>query len=331
MLIDSGSADTTVFSPLCTSCELTTHQAFDYPSSTSFTSTTTSFQTQYGDGTTMSGFLGKDIVHLTGYLATPATQLLAIITSQLKGTGARLYDGILGIGPDPLSFVDGNITPFSNLVKANRIIRPIASVLLIKSSSPQSIVGGGEYRWGGINAPFISGSIVYTPVTSAYYWGVDMPGIYVSGTQMFNPTEPKRAIIDTGTTLVYTSNNAASNIHAQISGSIYNANEGAWYVPCSISSITGYPNIFFEIGNSRWGIPIEDLAFRPSGLNNGLCLSGIQGGSNSFTVLGDVFIKNHCEWKQVISLFHYYQDRNRVLTGILYFTLSPLFVEQISS
>lgn len=249
----------------------------------------------------MSGFLGRDHVQVSSSLSTNSNQLLAIITSQVKGSGARLYDGILGIGPDPLSFVEGNVTPFSSLVKQNKLTRPLVGVALVKRNAATGAPGGGEFRWGAINSNYVSGQIIYTPVTSAYYWGVDVPNIFADNTQMYSPTEPRRAIIDTGTTLIYTSTNVAFNIHNKIAGSSFNQAEGAWYVPCHVSNLPrvgnplGDPNVFFEIGGHRWGVPVTDLAFRSSGRNDGLCVSGIQGGSNSFIVLGDVFIKNRCE------------------------------------
>lgn len=302
MFIDSGSADTTVFDPTCTTCGLATRKAFNHPSSSTFTNANAAFSTAYGDGTTLSGFLGKDIVGLSPGLSTNANQLLGVITSQVKGSGARLYDGILGIGPDQLSFVENNITPFSKLVKESKIIRPLVGIALVKKGTLGNLQGGGEYRWGGINSAYVStGGVIYTPVTSAFYWGVDVPGIYVDNVQMYNPTEPKRAIIDTGTTLVYVSTPVANNIHSKIPGSSFNSPEGAWYVPCSVSNLprtgnaNGDPNVFFEIGGHRWGIPVQDLAFRASGRNDGLCISGIQGGSNSFAILGDVFLKNKCK------------------------------------
>lgn len=250
----------------------------------------------------MNGFLGKDIVQVSSSLSTPANQLLAVIKSQIKGSGARLYDGILGIGPDPLSFVQDNVTPFSHLVKTNKLTRPLVGIALVKKNKLTNAPGGGEFRWGSVNTNYISGSIVYTPVSSAYYWGVDIPGVYMNNIQLYGPGESKRAILDTGTTLVYVSTALVATIHSKIPGSSLNTQEGAWYVPCDVSSLPrpgnllGDPNVFFDIGGRKWGIPVQDVAFRTSGRNDGLCVSGIQGGSNQFMVLGDVFIKNHCEY-----------------------------------
>lgn len=297
----------------------------------------------------MNGFLGKDIVQVSSSLSTPSNQLLAVIKSQIKGSGARLYDGILGIGPDPLSFVQDNVTPFSNLVKANKLTRPLVGIALVKKNKLTNAPGGGEFRWGSVNNNYISGSILYTPVTSAYYWGIDIPGVYMNNMQLYGPGESKRAILDTGTTLVYVSTPLAATIHSKIPGSSFNTQEGAWYVPCDVSNLPrpgnllGDPNVFFEIGGRKWGIPIQDVAFRTSGRSDGLCVSGIQGGSNQFMVLGDVFIKNHCEFSsfprfrfqslcgfhsfagaRMLLLLTYYRPHLVPISVLLAFLLSPV-------
>jgi len=285
--IDSGSADTVVFDKTCKTCQLNNHTAFDHGASSTFKRSNDTFATQYGDGTTLTGMLAADGVHMSDSLSVPS-QLMALITKRQGGGSTHAWDGILGIGPDALSFVEGNVTPLSNLVKSGQLRQPLVGVLLIKSNKVSS--GGGEYRWGGINRNYVQGKVIYTPVTSSYYWGCNVPGVWVKNKQMLPAKDAKRAIVDTGTTLIYTSTATARNIHATIPGSKLNTKEKAWYVPCDTSKS---PNVFFEIQGHRWGVPASDIAFRDSGRKDGLCVSGIQGGSEQFTILGDVFIKNH--------------------------------------
>lgn len=297
MLIDSGSADTVVFDDQCQTCQLNNHTAFNEEASSTFVNTGATFSTQYGDGTTLSGILGKDTVALSKRLAV-SSQLIALISSRQGGSSAHAWDGILGIGPDQLSYVDGNVTPLSNAIKNSQLRAPLVGIVLRKASSlpwggSDGLYNSGEYRWGAINAAYLASPIIYTPVTSTYYWGVDMAQIWVNGQAMTNANSARRALIDTGTTLVYTSDYSAAAIHAQIPGSTLNAQQGAYYVPCSPAY--NAPNVFFEVAGHRWGVPPADIAFRPSGLNDGMCVSGIQGGAEDFTILGDVFIKNHCE------------------------------------
>lgn len=297
MFIDTGSADTTMYDSTCSTCQLNNHTSFDHASSSTYVATTTPFETSYGDKTELYGTLGRDTVHLTKNL-TADNQVLTVVNKRVGGSDTHGWDGILGIGPDQLSFVEGNVTPFSNMVKAGKLAQPLVGVALVKADKVTGASGGGEFRWGEIASRYVSGDIIYTPVTSSYYWGVDLSNVYVNNTKMFTSTDVKKCIVDTGTTLIYTSSSAAKTIHSNITGSILNKQEGVWYVPCVTTPAS--PNVFWKIQGHRWGVPASDIAFRPSGRNDGLCVSGIQGGSEQYTILGDVFIKNHCAFDMLI-------------------------------
>lgn len=275
MFIDSGSADTVVFNHSCTSCQLNNHTSFDSRKSLTWKSANKRFSTAYGDGTALSGSLGQDGVRLSSALQA-TSQTLAVIDKR-QGGGTHRWDGILGIGPDQLSFVVDNITPPSNLIKAGKLAQPLVGIALVKN-------GGGEYRWGAVNNDYLDGELVNIPVTSSYFWGTNTAGIHVNGVRVEGAW---RAIYDTGTTLIYTSDATAKRIHAQIPKSTFDKQRGFYYVPCD--NITP---VSFEIGNQRWTVPGVDLAFRKSSTGDGLCMSGIQGGSEEFTILGAMFIKN---------------------------------------
>jgi hypothetical protein len=294
MLLDTGSADTITLSRGCTTCQLNNHTAFDGSKSSTYMPLRKAFTVAYGDGTRMSGTLAKDKVQLAPAVVAEQ-QLLGSVTQKEKGSGAGLWSGILGLGPDQLSYIEDNVTPPSNLIKAGKLAEPLFGVALIPAKQGPRI-GGGEYKWGAITQNYIKGDLVYANVTSSFYWGVDMQEIYYgSDKKLMAAADARRCIIDTGTTLIYTSDAAAQALHASIPGASRNQQDGAYYVPCNINDFVGNVlDVFIEIGGRKWGITSEDLAFRPSGRNDGLCVSGIQGGANQFTVLGDVFIKNHC-------------------------------------
>jgi hypothetical protein len=72
-----------------------------------------------------------------------------------------------------------------------------------------------------------------------------------------------------------TSDQASSAIHARIPGSFRSGSTGIWYIPCT----TSYPlidNIFVTIGGVKFGIPIEDIAWKVSDTYEGQCVSGVQ-------------------------------------------------------
>lgn len=291
MFIDTGSADTTMYDSTCATCQLNNHTFFNHTASSTYVATQTSFETSYGDGTELYGKLAQDTVQMAREVKVE-NQLLALIDRRTGGSDTHGWDGILGIGPNQLSFVEGNVTPFSNMVREGKLAEPLVGVALEKVDKLTGTGGGGEFSWGQINTRYVKGQIVYAPVTSSYFWGVALSEIYVNNKPLMSSSDARRTILDTGTTLIYTSSAAAKEIHAAIPGSFFNSQEGAWYVPCIT---TASPNVFWEIQGHRWGVPAADIAFRPSGRNDGLCVSGIQGGSSTYTILGDVFIKNHCE------------------------------------
>lgn len=109
------------------------------------------------------------------------------------------------------------------------------------------------------------------------------------------------------TSLIITSDSVARNVHLNIPGSKL-AKSDIWYIPCKVA-YPSVPNLSFTIAGRRFGVPIEDLAWKRSEVLQGMCISGVQvrdfgkgidemlmsakGGMPYFTVLGDMFIKNH--------------------------------------
>ena len=107
--------------------------------------------------------------------------------------------------------------------------------------------------------------------------GLQLDDISVGPYSLFDSdtTTPHRAIVDTGTTLIITSDRAATTIHALLPQSFVDPQTGIWYVPCDI----GYPmaqNVYFHIAGRRFGIPAEDLAWKASTVYDGKCVSGVQ-------------------------------------------------------
>jgi hypothetical protein len=117
---------------------------------------------------------------------------------------------------------------------------------------------------------------------------VELQGIYIGNKSVMASTDFKRGLLDTGTTLIFTSDASAANIHAEIPGAKFDSTNSVWTLPCDTSIATGAPNVYFEVGGRKFGVPPSDLPYRQQ--STGACISGIQGGSPVFTVLGDVFL-----------------------------------------
>lgn len=289
------------------------------------------FSQTFGDGSTIEGNLAIDIVTL-GNLTQIHNQSFGLATKISTDWAALAVDGLMGIGPESNSIFNGTNSMgfFRQLVDSKMLAIPVIGIAFVSPRNGDHSPVAGEFTFGGVSEKWIRGgrgNLAWKNVTSKNFWGVSLTGIFVNGQNVMSSQDPPRAILDTGTSLTIVSKTTASAIHNTIPGAIMNVSNGIWKVPCSIhnaynlqdsyishnlqdsyiskrSSSEGFrsvrsPNIFFEFGSQsdRYAIPAESLAYqgvkKDSRLvEDGLCYSGIQAGSNDFVVLGDTFIKN---------------------------------------
>ncbi|WWC85949.1 uncharacterized protein L201_000819 [Kwoniella dendrophila CBS 6074] len=325
ILPDTGSSDLFIFGPDCSSCNLNTHNYFKPNQSTTYKNISDNWNFYYADGSGALGYTSSDILSFgSENNKMVSTEMKFAISTEIGGINKDDFkqsqrSGVLGLGLDSMSTIKQGSTLFSNLVKSNQLTENILSIRLQKGKQYQGNFyeeGQGQYTLGGIEENYVvngRNGLTWTDVQSQYYWGITMDDILVGSNSVLNQdtTTPRRAIIDTGTTLIITSNSASSLIHGNIMGSWQDAQSSIWYIPCT----TSYPstgNIFFSISGRKFGVPISDLAWKKSGQYNGMCISGVQGGMDGFTVLGDMFIKNH----YVVLSYGSEQDGNKIQVGL---------------
>lgn len=293
VVLDTGSTDAFLYESSCTSCDLNNHTAFDTTRSRTFKRGRITFVNQtFADGSTVTGYTGNDTITLGGELTIPS-QLLGLVTRRSGFRAGATYDGIVGLSREAQSLIveAGAPSIFTNAVRRNLLASPVVGVALRKAG-PANEGGGGEYNFGEVNTALVRGEITYATVISKNAWGIAVDEIDAgTGRSLTGQGDSGRAIVDTGTTLIYVADNVAEDLHALIPGAAFIASTDSWTVPCSTSTATGAPNLFFTMAGRRFGVPASDLAFQ-GGWKTGTCLSGVQGGSNDFTVLGDVFIKS---------------------------------------
>lgn len=125
-----------------------------------------------------------------------------------------------------------------------------------------------------------------------------MDNVQMGGESILDNGTPRRAILDTGvrqhatvlsraelsfhfqTSLIITSTALAASIHARIPEAYQSQSSGVWIIPCSQPS-TPTANVFFVIGGRRFGVPLQDLAWKPLDGDGFWCVSGIQVRTNS--------------------------------------------------
>nr|XP_019048892.1 hypothetical protein I302_02671 [Kwoniella bestiolae CBS 10118]OCF27822.1 hypothetical protein I302_02671 [Kwoniella bestiolae CBS 10118] len=297
ILPDTGSSDLFVFGPTCSSCNLYNHTSFDPHSSSTYKNTSGNWAYYYADGSGAMGYTSSDMVSFGEDQTVVRAQMDIAIATAVAGSDFRssMRSGVMGLGLDAMSTIKSidearGKTLFSRLVKSKSLSENVLGIRLTKGRQARGVVyeeGQGQYTFGGIEENYLRGG-------REGLAGITMEDISVGSNSILSQdrTTPRRAIIDTGTTLIITSDSASSMIHSNIIGSWQDPKSSLWYIPCS----TSYPstgNVFFTISGRKSGVPIEDLAWKRSNQFDGMCISGVQGGMEGFTVLGDMFIKNH--------------------------------------
>ncbi|KAH9816737.1 aspartic peptidase A1 [Melampsora americana] len=225
--IDSGSADLFLFDQNCTSCSISNHTAYKSTESTSFASFSSEIQFDqiFGDGSTVSGILVSDTVSFGSSSIKSLNQTFGLATTVSSDWADLPVDGLMGIGPDSLSVFTTN---------DNVLDQPIIGIALVKQDSQTLGSPVGEFKFGGVSKKWIRGDLVWKNVTSNNFWGIDLTGIFVNGSNVMSPNDPPRAILDTGTTLTIVSEATAAEIHKRIPGSVVDPENGIWMLPCTI-------------------------------------------------------------------------------------------------
>ncbi|KAF9194687.1 hypothetical protein BGZ49_003145 [Haplosporangium sp. Z 27] len=280
-IFDTGSADIWVPSTNCKSLTCQVHPTFNSTKSSTFKKDGRPWSIKYGDGSSASGILGSDFVTV-GNIKLRQTIGLTTLESDLFAFSPQ--DGLFGLGFSSIESVAGVKTFMDNAIAAKAVAQPVFSVFLPSIRRNGGV--GGSYLFGAIDKTKYSGSLTYVPVTTQGYWQVAIQNVYYNTKSLAQPTV--QGIIDTGTTLTIVGNSTAAAIHKNINGAGYG---GAWTVPCSVKSSND--TVSFKMAGKRFQVPVADLAWYPLDGQGKVCYSGIQGGTGSLWILGDVFVKNN--------------------------------------
>ncbi|ORE02091.1 rhizopuspepsin 6 precursor [Rhizopus microsporus var. microsporus] len=274
---DTGSSDLWFASTLCTNCG-SSQRRYDPSKSKTYKKDGRKWSIRYGDGSSSNGILGKDTVNLGGLAIKQQTIGIAQRESLKFASGT--VDGLLGLGFSSLSSVEGVKTPVDNLINHNLISSPIFSVFLGKASKG----GGGEYIFGGYDSTKFKGKLTTVPVDNSIgFWGIDVNNTRV-GDKI--TSDPFKAIIDTGTTLLVLPSDVSTPIsHA------YNATDnfdGTYTINCDTSN---FKPLTFSIGGADFEVPPDSLIFEKK---DDKCMASFTlGNVRGLAILGDTFLKNN--------------------------------------
>ncbi|KAG0305938.1 hypothetical protein BGZ98_003268 [Dissophora globulifera] len=285
---DTGSSDIWFPSSTCTTSGCTAHAQFNSKKSSTYKKDGRPWSVSYGDGSTASGILGTDVVNVGGI---SVSQTIGLATDESSQFASGPSDGLFGLGFNSLESVSGVKTFMDNAIAQGVLEQPVISVFMPSVRRNGGV--GGEYLFGGIDKSRFSGDLTYVPVSQEGYWQIAIDDVGYNGQSL---GQSSQGIVDTGTTLVIVSDDAAKAIHDSIDGASNDPNNG-WVVPCSLKDSSD--NVSFTMGGTAFNVPLADLAYEDLGDGSGNCFSGVQGGQNDLWILGDVFIKNnYCVFDQ---------------------------------
>ncbi|KAG2154413.1 aspartic peptidase domain-containing protein [Suillus bovinus] len=297
LVLDTGSSDLWVATSTCTSCA---SNEFTTSKSSTFQSSGTSLQINYGSGS-VKGVVAQDTVTFGGFTITQQELLAA--SSVTSGLLDGVLSGIMGLGFNTISAL--NTTPFwQALYNANQLSEPLFSFYLERynDQATMNTAPGGILTLGGTNSSLYQGSIEYLSLAgSPSYWLLNVNSLSVQG-KTVSVGSSSLAAIDTGTTLIAAPNNVAANIWAQVPGSIALTGQyaGLYAFPCT-TDVT----VTMSFGGSTWTISPADMNLGSvpssvSGSTTQMCAGGIfdigtsvgTGSGVPTWIIGDTFLKN---------------------------------------
>lgn len=286
MLIDTGSANTWVFSSTCTSSTCSIHNTFGKDDSTTLSISSATWSLVYGTGS-VNGVVATDKVSFANFSVNLG---FGLATNASKDFDNYPMDGILGLGRATTDQLN-TPTVMQTLAKQAGVTRNMIGVRLHRASDNTK---DGEITFGGFNAAKFSGSISYTTARPGDSWEIPIEDALVND----KPCNfvGKTAVVDTGTTYMLLPPADAKTLLALIPGAVPSG-EG-FTIPCNSNA-----NIQVRIGGKLYSISPKDYVGRTT---SGGCSSTIIGhqafGANQW-ILGDVFLKN------VYTVFDYDQGK----------------------
>lgn len=304
VIFDTGSSDLWVVSSKCASDICKNHQKFDFQASNTYEYSGNEeeeddgegvIQVEYGTGS-IYGHVGKDIVTLANNQILLQDQVIVDAFDISRNFIGSPFHGIFGLGLNDLSSSKSS-SPLYAMLEQGLLQEPIFAIY--------SQHNAGEIDFGSVDPTRFIDEINYVEAIDTSYWMMAMKKVQF-GSQTF---ENRKAIIDSGSTLIIMSNQDANAYHSQIEGAHTNG-DGTWSFPCKAVKQLGPLTI--QLDNIELTIPPEKLFLTPTSSSSKKCLSGISGqymnqeeeeGKDNTWILGDIFLK---QFYTVNSKFIYY-------------------------
>ncbi|KAH8887279.1 eukaryotic aspartyl protease [Thozetella sp. PMI_491] len=272
---DTGSADLWITSPLGST--ITGQKAYHPIASRTSSLSPNIWSITYGDGSSATGAVFKDVVQIGGVSYAKQAVEVAVIESDsflqnpaVSGLLGLAFSSINQVQPTKQNTFFDNIKP--------TLAMPVFGVNLKYNAS-------GSYDFGFINPAVNTSSLANTTVDSSQgFWGFTASGYQIGSGEVSNIS--LTGIADTGTTLLYLPVAVVQAYYSNIAGAADSSNNGGWVFPCNAA----LPSFTYRIGNTGFTIPDKYLNYAPIG--DGTCFGGIQDDSSiGFSIFGDIALK----------------------------------------
>ncbi|KAJ3319388.1 Vacuolar protease A [Boothiomyces sp. JEL0866] len=279
MDLDTGSADTWIRGPACTSNDGSCTGPKVNLGDSTIKSVGKSFQVTYGSGQ-LSANIYTTKVNVAGAIATIP---IGVSTYESGFVG---NPGLVGLAYNSLSVISSAIGKNANYFDALGFSPGYQKFSFYLSNAANGDYG--EITIGGIDSTRFKGTLQWVPVNSKTYWQFDVSKVtFQAGSKTGAVGNVvKNAISDTGTTLIILYAPVADAINLGIGASPYDSTGGYYPIDCAKMS-TG-PNIEFKFPTFTLSIPSNIYVID---LGGGNCASGIDRGAGSFNIFGDVLTR----------------------------------------
>jgi len=283
--MDTGSSDIFVPNKDCTSATCRNHNVFDSTKSSTFKNEGNPWNITFGIGSA-SGVTGIENVKIGDF--TAKNQIFGLADNLSDDNIPFVHDGVLGLAFDTLNTLDnGSPTLISNLINQQQM-NPLFSFHLSRTSDFND---QGTLTLGGVDTDNFKGDITFNNV-------LDTPGINTKGFWLINLDDAsvngkslsltgRKAIIDTGTSVMLLPDSDAAEVNGQIPGATFDSTAGAFIIPCENKNV-----VALKFGGVSFAIDPRDLIVMP--INGTSCVSSILPGfnQNDTWLVGVPFIKN---------------------------------------
>lgn len=279
VVMDTGSADLWVPGKDCSGgCFV--HHKYDDKSSSTSQPLHGKTHIVYGSGE-ISGETFRDNFQIGDI---KLNQTFTATTKESYNFLPAMFDGILGLAFDTIS--TGPKPVFYEMMEQNKVDKKLFTFLLGEEQ--------GEVVFGDIDPEHYRGDIQYFDVIQKRYWEIKMDSVFLDGLI----AEQQSAIIDTGTSLIVTSNDNAAKISQKLG-----IETGK---PIECAKIKDMPSLTFVFGGKKYELTADDYVLKVPYVNQ--CIPGIIGMdmpphlANKW-IIGDVFLRKY------FSVFDYQNNR----------------------